>query len=396
MREDWRPPEPGRRCFDQLPATLERLLTGASDGPALDEPLLRERFERVVLVYSDAFGWTFLERHVDHPIVGRARADGLLTQLTAQFPSTTTAQVTTIHSGLPVAQHGLYEWHVYEPTLDRLITPLLFSFAGDGMRGSLLGQIDPDALFPTESIYARLAEAGMASSVVLPEAIAGSAPNLALLRGTQVVPFSTTEGALAAASTALGDGAGYAHVYLDELDSLMHAVGPDDPLAEAGARLVLDALAGATFPAGTLVLVTADHGMSPVDPVRSVYVNELWPELAAHLEVGADGKPLAPAGSCRDLFLHAHPEKIETVCAGLGERLDGVADVVPVDELVAEGIFAEPSRRLRERLANVVVLPRRGEAVYWHEPGRFVQQLHGQHGGLSPPEMEVPLLAWVA
>jgi hypothetical protein len=396
MREDWRPPERGRRCFDQLPATLERLLTGASGGPALDEPLLRERFERVVFVYFDAFGWTFLERHAEHPVVARARADGCLVQLTAQVPSTTTAQVTTIHSGLPVAEHGLYEWHVYEPSLDRLVTPLLFSFAGDGMRGSLFGHIDPDTLFPTESLYARLAEAGVPSCVVLPEAIAGSAPNLALLRGTDVVPFSTAEGALASASKALEEGTGYAHVYLDELDSLMHAVGPDDPLAEAGARLVVDALAGATFPAGTLVLVTADHGMSPVDPARTVYVNEVWPELAGHLETGADGKPLAPAGSCRDLFLHARDGHVEEVCAELGERLSGVADVVPTDELVAEGIFAEPSVRLRERLANVVVLPGYGEAVYWHEPGRFVQQLHGQHGGLSPQEMEIPLVAWVA
>jgi hypothetical protein len=395
MRE-WCRPEQGTRCFDQLPATVERLLTGASDGPALGVPLLRERFERVAFVYFDAFGWTFLERHAGHPLFERARSDGLLTQLTAQFPSTTTAQVTTIHSGLTVAEHGLYEWHVYEPAFDRLITPLLFSFAGDGTRGSLLGQIDPDALFPTESIYARLAEAGVASSVVLPAAIAGSAPNLALLRGTEVLSFATVDGALAEASKALAAGTGYAHVYLDDLDSLMHAVGPDDPLAEAGARLVLDALAGATFPAGTLVLVTADHGMSPVDPDRTVYVNELWPKLAAHLETGADGKPLAPAGSCRDLFLHARPEAVETVCAELGARLDGVADVVPVDELVAEGIFAEPSQRLRDRLANVVVLPHHGEAVYWHEPGRFVQQLHGQHGGLSAQEMEIPLVAWVA
>lgn len=393
---DWCRPEQGTRCFDQLPATVERLLTGHADGPALDEPLFRERFERVVFVYFDAFGWTFLERHAGHSLFDRARSDGLVTQLTAQFPSTTTAQVTTIHSGLPVAEHGLYEWHVYEPSLDRLITPLLFSFAGDGMRGSLFGQIDPDALFPTESVYARLAEAGVPSSVVLPEAIAGSAPNLALLRGTDVVPFSTVEGALAAASGALGARAGYAHVYLDELDSLMHAVGPDDPLTEAGARLVLDALSAATFPAGTLVLVTADHGMSPVDPARTVYVNELWPELAGHLATGADGKPLAPAGSCRDLFLHAHPEQVDTVCAELGERLSGVADVVPTEELLAEGIFAEPSPRLRDRLANVVVLPRYGEAVYWHEPGRFVQQLHGQHGGLSRQEMEIPLVGWVA
>ena len=393
---DWCRPEQGTRCFDQLPATVERLLTGARNGPVLDEPFLRERFERVALVYFDAFGWTFLERHADHPVVERARADGLLTQLTAQFPSTTTAQVTTVHSGLPVAEHGLYEWHVYEPTLDRLITPLLFSFAGDGIRGTLLGQIDPDALFPTDSVYARLADAGVRSTVVLPASIAGSAPNVGLLRMADAVPFETAQGALAAASRALDEDTAYAHVYLDALDSLMHGVGTDDPAVGFVTRSVLDDLHRATFPPGTLVLLTADHGMSPVDPDRTVYVNELWPGLAERLETGADGKPLAPAGSCRDLFLHVREGHLDEVCAGLGERLDGVADVVPVDELVAEGIFAEPSPRLRERLAHVVVLPRYGEAVYWHEPGRFVQQLHGQHGGLSPQEMEIPLVAWVA
>jgi len=393
---DWCRPEQGTRCFDQLPATVERLLTGASSGPALEEPFLRERFERVAFVYFDAFGWTFLERHADHPVVERARADGLLTQLTAQFPSTTTAQVTTVHSGLPVAEHGLYEWHVYEPTLDRLITPLLFSFAGDGIRGTLLGQIDPDALFPTDSVYARLADAGVRSTVVLPASIAGSAPNVGLLRMADVVPFETAQGALAAASRALDEDTAYAHVYLDALDSLMHGVGTDDPAVGFVTRSVLDDLHRATFPPGTLVLLTADHGMSPVDPDRTVYVNELWPGLAERLETGADGKPLAPAGSCRDLFLHVREEHVDEVCAALSERLDGVADVVAVDELVAEGIFTEPSPRLRERLANVVVLPRYGEAVYWHEPGRFAQQLHGQHGGLSPQEMEIPLLAWVA
>ncbi len=393
---DWRRPERGARCFDQLPGTVEWLLTGAIGSTTLDEQLLLERFERVVFVYFDAFGWAFLDRHADHPLFARARSDGLLVQLTAQFPSTTTAQVTTIHSGLPVADHGLYEWHVYEPSLDRLITPLLFSFAGDGIRGTLLGEIDPDELFPTDSIYARLAESGIRSTVVLPAAIAGSAPNIALLRGTDVLPFTTAKDGLAVAAEALAGGAAYAHVYLDELDSLMHAVGTDDPAVDVLTRTTLDDVHRATFPSGTLVLLTADHGMSPVDPDRTVYVNELWPELAAQLETGADGKPLAPAGSCRDLFLHARDGEVEAVCTGLAERLDGVADVVPVVELIEAGIFAEPSPRLSARLANVVVLPRYGEAVYWHEPGRFVQRLFGQHGGLSPQEMEIPLVAWVA
>jgi Type I phosphodiesterase / nucleotide pyrophosphatase len=393
---EWCRPEQGRRCFDQLPATIERLLTGATDGRALDEPLLRERFHRLVFVYLDAFGWNLMERHADHPVLARARSDGLVVQLTSQFPSTTTAQVTTIHSGLPVAEHGVYEWHVLEPTLNRLITPLLFSFAGDGVRGTLAGLLAPDGIFPNESLHARLATAGVRSCVALPAAIAATAPNGSLLRDAEVLPFTTPEHAFATVAATLERGAAHVHVYLDELDSLMHSVGPDDPLVGAAVRVVLDALARAVFPAGTLVLLTADHGMSPVDPTRTVYVNEAWPELADHLETGADGKPLAPAGSCRDLFLHARDGHVDRVCAELGERLDGTADVVPVDELVAEGIFFEPSPHFRARLANVVVLPRYGEAVYWHEPGRFVQHLHGQHGGLSPQEMEIPLVAWVA
>jgi hypothetical protein len=393
---DWCRPEQGRRCFDQLPATVERVLTGTTEGPALHEPLLRERHERVMLVYLDAFGWTFLERHAGHPLFDRARAEGLLVQLTSQFPSTTTAQVTTIHSGLTVAEHGLYEWHVYEPSLDRLITPLLFSFAGDAARGTLTGLIDPDDLFPSTSVHGSLAAQGIRTSVVLPAAIAPSAPNVALLRGTDVRSFADPERAFAVAAEALDAGSRHVHVYVDTIDSLMHAVGPDDPLADAAIRMLLDALAGTVFPPGTLVLLTADHGMSPVDPARTVYVNELWPELASQLETGADGKPLAPAGSCRDLFLHARPEQVADVRDGLGERLGDLAEVVAVEELVAQGVLAEPSARLRARLANVVVLPRHGEAVYWREPGRFEQHLHGQHGGLSPQEMEIPLAAWVA
>ncbi len=390
-------PEQGRRCFDQLPATIERLLLGAASGPALDEPLLRGRFDRVALVYLDAFGWTFLQRQHDHPLLRRVRSDGLVTQLTSQFPSTTTAHVTTISSGLPVAEHGIYEWHVLEPTLNRLITPLLFSFAGDGSRETLAGLLDPEDVYPNESLHARLAAAGVRSSVAQPAAFAHGSPNRVVLRGVNVLPFSAPEEGLAAAAAALAaTEPAYALVYLGEIDTLMHAVGPDNPAVDVAFAKTLTLIERAPFPSGTLVLVTADHGMSPVEPERTVYVNRVWPELATHLETGADGKPLAPAGSCRDLFLHVREGYVEMVRDELGDRLDGIADVVSADTLVADGIFDEPSPRLQARLGNVVVLPRYGEAVYWYERGRFEQNLYGQHGGLSPQEMEIPLLAWIA
>jgi hypothetical protein len=176
----------------------------------------------------------------------------------------------------------------------------------------------------------------------------------------------------------------------------MHDIGPDGPAADVAFAEALTLIERAPFPAGTLVLLTADHGMSPVDPARTVYVNRVWPDLATHLKSGTDGKPLAPAGSCRDLFLHVRDGHIDAVRDRLGDELDGVADIFTADTLVALGAFAEPSARLRSRLGDIAVLPHYGEAVYWHEPGRFVQHFHGQHGGLSAQEMEIPLLAWVA
>ena len=396
--DGFRLPERERRCFDQLPATVEHALTGdAADGTPLSEPFLGERADRVVLVYLDAFGWSFFEQLPEHALVRRAQADGLVTQLTSQFPSTTTAHVATIHSGLPLAEHGLYEWHQLEPSLNRLITPLLFSFAGDKRRDSLTGVLDPADLYPASGLYERLAAAGIESSTVHPEEIDGSTASSVLLENVRGLAYTSVGHAyeLAAQAVAAADRA-YAVVYLPHVDSLMHELGPDDPAALATFDAMLSMLEETTFPEGTLVLLTSDHGMTAVDPTRTVYVNELWPELAGLLAEGADGKPLAPAGSCRDLFLHVRPGELQRVQDGLAARLDGTAAVLTTEELIDARAFAAPGERLRARLADLVVLPRVGEAVYWHEPGRFVQHLRGQHGGLSPQEMEIPLVAWRA
>jgi hypothetical protein len=386
-----------RPCFDQLPATVQRLLTGAPSERALDEPLLRQQFQRVALIYLDAFGWTFLERQHGHSLIERVRSDGHTVQLASQFPSTTTAHTTTIHSGLPVAEHGLYEWHVLEPTLNRLITPLLFSFAGDDKRETLAGVLDPQNVYPHESLYSRLAEHNVRSSVALSAEFAHSSSSGMLLRGAEVLPFrEPSEGLAAAARTLATSVRAYAHVYLHDVDGLMHEIGPDEAAVDAAFADALTEIERTPFPPGTLVLLTADHGMAPVDPARTVYVNEVWPEIAAQLKTGADGKPLAPAGSCRDLFLHVLDGHVHEVCEQLANRLDGIAEVLPTDSLIASGTFAKPSPRIQMRLGDVVVLPHYGQAVFWHEPGRFVQDLYGQHGGLSPQEMEIPLLVWVA
>jgi hypothetical protein len=48
----------------------------------------------------------------------------------------------------------------------------------------------------------------------------------------------------------------------------------------------------------------------------------------------------------------------------------------------------------RARAGDLVILPYRGEAVWWYEKDKFFQKYYGHHGGLTPQEMEIPLLLW--
>ena len=103
-------------------------------------------------------------------------------------------------------------------------------------------------------------------------------------------------------------------------------------------------------------------------------LDALWPELPDHLR-----QP--PAGSARDMFLHV--DDPETVVRELSARLEDRATV----QLAAE-LFPDAGPRLRERLADVCVLPAPGRMVGLSAYPRIELRFKGHHGGLTPEESE--------
>ncbi len=283
---------------------------------------------------------------------------------------------------------------------NRIIAPLLFSFAGDAIPNTLLDHgVSPSDVFPEGDFYATLRQAGVDPHIALPFEVAASTPGQLLRRQAVVHPVSAIADGVAALGGALAKtDRGYGFIYLPDVDTMMHKLGPDAPevdeLIDETLTVLAQALLRGPLPDRTLVLITADHGMAAVDPERSLYVNELWPEIVNHLERGSDGRPLAPAGSSRDLFLHTQSESShDHVLTTLRMLLAGRAEVHDVGELIQQGIFGPVvSERLRDSVGDLVVLPSPGEAVYWNEPPRFTQPYRGQHGGLTRAEMEIPLI----
>jgi hypothetical protein len=312
--------------------------------------------------------------------------------LTSQFPSTTTAHVTTLASGLTVGETGLYEWFQYEPALDAVIVPLQFAFAGYPAGSLLFAGADGASLYPFSTLHRRLADAGLDSAMLLDAAIVPSPWSQTMLAGASIHPHASVADGIAdlAALVRSPEPPSLATLYLDAIDAAGHRHGPGSAEFAAtvdGILTLLEEVLVPALPAGGVLLVTADHGQLPAEPADAIYVNEIWPGLESLMRRNARGAPIAPAGSPRDLFLHVFPEAVDEVAGRLGELLDGRARVARAADLIAEGLFGpDVSPRLRERVGEVAVLPEAGEEVWWHEPGRFEQRLHGHHGGLAAAE----------
>lgn len=351
---------------------------------------LAGEWERVAVVLIDGLGRHALERHAGHPLLRRVAADGELIPLAAQFPSTTTAELTTLYTGRPVGEHGLYEWQLYEPALDAILLPLPWVLArsDDGPPA-----LDPTDIVPRPTLFERLARGGTRCTALQPAHIWPSRYGAAALAGARVVAFRGVADGAAALADALAE-PGFAYLYWDGVDYAGHVHGPSSAEFAAAANRALDAFAQAAvaLPAGTLLVLTADHGQVDVDAARLDALDRIWQPLVGRLRRDGRGRPLPPAGSARDCFLHVQAGAALEVAGALAERLDGRAEVHTVRALVADGAFGAVGPRLRARLADVCVLPAAGRMAWLAGFPGPERRFRGHHGGRTPEEMDT----WVA
>ncbi len=384
--------------FAGLPRAIQSFLGGERFPLPLNG--FQPQYENVVLCFIDGFGWRHFEKFSAHPFLERFIHHGAAVKLTSQFPSTTSGHVTCIHTGLNVGQSGIFEWNYYEPLLDAMIVPLLFSFSGTGERDQLKATgIDPKRLYPSHTLYQDLKKLGVSSSIFQHREYTPSTYSNIIFKGANARGFKTLPETLVNLKTALegSTGKNYYFLYYDKIDSISHDYGPDSAHVEAEAEMFLHAMEQfitKTKKGKTLFLLTADHGQSEVDPATTIYLNKVFPGIEKFIKANQKGNLLVPGGSCRDLFLYIKDEQLDEAQDLLAKGLEGKADVVCTADLIAQGYFGpEISEAFHAHVGNLVILAYRHESIWWYEKGKFEQKYYGHHGGLTPQEMEIPLLA---
>jgi hypothetical protein len=378
----------------------------ASLPQLITEILYANQVDAVVLFLIDAFGWRFFEKFQGMPFFQQTARTGTIAKMTSQFPSTTAAHITTIHTGMPVGEHGVFEWYYYEPVVDAVIAPLLFSFSGTSQRDTLKATgARPANLYPANNLYRSLKQQGVAASIFQHREYTPSTYSNILFKGAKATGYQTLQEGLVNMAGKLAEAKppAYFFFYFDRIDAISHEYGPESLQTEAEIlvflmtmeHIFLKALAGSRKK--MLFMLTADHGQVEINPQTSIYLNRdpVFSGIENFLKVNQKGELMVPAGSARDFFLYVKPEALDEAQAFLAARLAGRAEVRKVSELVQAGYFGPViSTQFRARAGDLVILPYQGESVWWFKQDSFEQKFRGHHGGLTRAEMEIPLITW--
>jgi hypothetical protein len=363
---------------DVLPSVAAALGTPVPGRPAvLDLP----RADRAVVVLVDGLGERLLADRGGHaPFLRRLRNLPAAGVLRAGFPSTTATSIASFGTGLHPGAHGLVGLEVLDPDRDALFSELAWD-----------DEVNPRRWQPHPTVFEAVRAAGVEVVRVGPAHVAGSGLSEAALRGGRVVSADTLDRRVDATVAAVrGNQRALVYLYWEEVDKVGHVCGCRSwQWGEAvgsldfGLSRLLDRL-----PAGTLLVVTADHGMVDV-PFEDRVDLAREPDLRAGVRhVG--GEP-------RALHLYCRPGAAPDVLATWRERFAGTLDVRSRGEVLEAGWFGPVEDRVVPRIGDVVTTATGSIAVVDSRTARpAVLALVGLHGARTDAEQLVPLLVAVA
>ncbi len=322
---------------------------------------------RCVVLVLDSLGWVQLQERPERAPTLLAMAGS---SATTSAPSTTATALTTISTGVPPGEHGVVGYRF--PAGGAVMNALRWTTpSGDHRR-----TVSPRTVQTMPPLGG-----GGQWHVVSDRQFVGSAFTEAYLGDAPYTGVWHPSSLVAATRERLDAGATHVYTYYDGLDHVAHVHGFEgsyfDLELEFCDWLVSQMISA--LPAGTALVVTADHGQ--------IHAPEIVP-------VHNDVVRLATlrSGEARFRWLHAKPGATEELAAAAAEHHGDIAWVRTKQQVIEEGWFGpQVSSDAESRLGDVALVAR--APVGFDDPGEpHLDRLIGRHGSLTEAEMLVPVL----
>ena len=366
----------GSHLGQVIPAALDAL--GVTVGvPGIDARAARDALgmptaRHVIVVLLDGLGHFQLDARKGHAPYLRGAESAILS---ASFPTTTATSLALLGTGQAAGRTGMTGYTARNPETRELANLVTWE-----------GAFEPDRWQREPRLMGAATKAGVEVTTLGKPRFDGSGLTRAVLEGGTFVGVKSIHDGVDAAMAA-AKRPGMTYLYWSEIDAAGHAHGWQSDawvaaLEEADGQLKRLA---SGLGNGTVLLVTADHGMVDVvgEPRWDVATN---PALASGVELTA-GEPRA---------IHVHVEEgvnPEEVASRWSEVLGEHAVVGTREQWIAAGVFGPVADHVLERIGDVVVaMTGRSTVVDSRTQTPGSMGLVGMHGSLTPDELYVPLL----
>jgi hypothetical protein len=309
--------------------------------------------------------------------------------LNATCPSTTACALTSVATAAYPNQHGVTGWFTHLPELNMTIIPLPFveRFTKQWLteRG-----VRPEDVFPLRAIESRMSHQPLTllPAPIMDTSFARYSRGHTRGLGYRSVGHAVDE-IIAHINAAAKDT--YTHLYLPDIDTICHHVGVDHPNVVTLVMKIdaeLDRLSGA-LGGRARVVVSADHGLIDVLKSDQAFLTDSDPMLATL------GVP--PTGDARMPIFHVRPDRRDEFVDLFGERYADRMILLETVEAERLELFGpgKIAKRVRPRFGDFIAIPYRRSTLAYAPvsvPGAAPSAPYiGQHAGLSPEEMRVPL-----
>ena len=393
----------GYSVANVAPTVLRHFGIGGVKSPGLAAEVVGGELEgagKLVIMLADALGYlTLTEALESGPVPGfRTLAErGRFAPLTSVFPSTTAAALSSFHTGLPPAGHGIAGYRMYMPDRGFVANMIRLSPEADERFGRLLQDSgDARALLGVPTVHSLLTRAGVSSYCMIHRSLAHSGLSEMLYDGaTDVIPFVNASDLFIQVRRMVTTDPGQPAciwLYTDTLDAIQHryGAGGEEPAGEICSlgysveRELIAPLDGQEVSAAFMLL--ADHGHIQVDESDIVPV--------ATLE-GLEHRLVAPpTGTARSAYFHVRDGATQEVKSALKRGLADRACVVETERALADGLWGDGPHAsgLSGRIGDLLALMR-GSATLFHaykDDATPSDLVGGRHGGLHEREMLVP------
>jgi len=338
-----------------------------------------------VVCLVDGLGADLLSRYAHRaPYIGSLwnRAQGKV--LRSGFPSTTAASLASLATGIDSGGHGIVgaAFNLDEGQFN----PLSWQLCEPGT-GLLRGPAGEDDVVLGRSAWLEGVASGVSINAFLPAAIADSSYTRRVFNGADVIPVRGTDHLIECfRSLPERTQPQMSYVYFSELDHVGHLQGPGSEPWQAALQDIDRRIQRLRecIDQDTVLIVTADHGMTTLDEARVVDF-----DLSPDLQTGVS----SVCADIRARHVYLHTDRAAGVLMRWRDVLGAHFRVHAREEAVALGLFGpQVTESAYRRIGDLVVIAGEGAGLVRSLREPFQTSWIGHHGALTDAEQVVPLI----